>query len=46
MLQCWSEDAKRRPSASELTELLVKPPFYTAANTTTPSAHTEVIFDT
>ena len=35
MLRCWSEDAEIRPSASEVTELLAKPPFYdpTAATT-------------
>lgn len=26
MLQCWNEDASMRPSATEVTELLVKPP--------------------
>lgn len=28
MLRCWSEDAEIRPSASEVIELLTKPPFY------------------
>ena len=34
MLRCWSEDAEIRPSASEVTELLMKPPFYDPSPTT------------
>lgn len=39
MLQCWSENAEIRPSASELTELLGKPPFHA----TEPSTDTQLL---
>ena len=32
MLRCWSKDAELRPSASELTKLLVEPPFHYASD--------------